>query len=185
MIKKHLNRLLVFAFLVLFIVSMRIMRQYADNVMEYNNEKILDLRMGYSRDDIINYINRLNDNGKDYYVKKFHLIDTFYPIIYGLFYILTLSYLIKRIFTKNRFVKFVLLIPVIGVICDYGENILLNSFVRNAENISKNMAVFSGYLTIAKFITLYFSLLLIIVSIVYFMIKMIKTRIYSKGKNGV
>ena len=72
---KNLHIILVFASFVLFIVSMQIMRHYANNVMEYNNEKILDLRFGYSYDDVKHYANGLNDNGKNCYVKDFHLFD--------------------------------------------------------------------------------------------------------------
>jgi hypothetical protein len=148
--------------------------------MKFNNETILDLRRGYSHEDIENYIDGLNDSGRNYYVKKFHLIDTFYSIVYGIFYIITLSYLTKNIFGKNKFVKFVLLIPIIGIICDYGENILIDSFIKNVNNMSRNISTLSSSMTIIKFITVYFSLLLIIILIICLIIKKIKLKKYNK-----
>jgi len=164
---KYLHIILVFVSFILFIASMQIMRHYANKVTEYNNEKILDLRFGYSFDDVKHYINGLNDNGKNYYVKKFHLFDTFYPIIYGVFYILTLSYFIWNFFTKYRLIKLILLIPIVGIICDYCENILINSFIKNVNNVSNNICTLSSILTIIKFIAVYLSLLLVIILMFY------------------
>jgi lysylphosphatidylglycerol synthetase-like protein (DUF2156 family) len=139
--------------------------------MEYNNEKVLDLRFGYSYDDVKNYINGLNDRGKIYYVNNFHLFDTFYPIIYGIFYIVTLLFFIQNLFPKNKFKKLILLIPIIGIICDYCENILINSFIENIYDVSNNICILSSYLTIIKFFAIYLSLLLVIVFTVYYIFR--------------
>jgi hypothetical protein len=139
--------------------------------MEYSNEKVLDLRFGYSYDDVKNYINGLNDSGKKYYVNNFHLFDTFYPIIYGIFYIVTLLYFINNIFSKYKFIKLILLIPITGIICDYCENILINSFVKYIDNVSNNICILSSFLTITKFIAIYLSLLLVIILMVYYILR--------------
>jgi hypothetical protein len=169
--RKNIHIILVFVSFVLFIISMQIMRHYANNVMEYSNEKVLDLRFGYSYNDVRNYINGLNDNGKIYYVNNFHLFDTFYPIIYGIFYIVTLLYFIKNAFSPNKSIKSVLLIPIIGIICDYCENTLINSFIKNIDNVSNDICTLSSYLTIIKFIAIYLSLLLVIIFMVYYILR--------------
>ena len=66
--KNNIHMILVFVSLALFIAGMCIMRYHANNIINDNNERILDLRMGYSSDDIIHYINGLDNNSKDYYV---------------------------------------------------------------------------------------------------------------------
>jgi hypothetical protein len=177
---KGIHIILVFVSFLLFIVSMQIMRHYANNVMEYNNEKILDLRFGYSYDDVKYYINGLNNNGKNYYIKKLHLFDTFYPIIYGTFYILALSYFIRNSLPKNRIIKLILLIPIIGIICDYCENILINSFVKNIDNVLNNICKLSSYFTKIKFIAIYLSLLLVIILLIYSICK----KIYKKRQTS-
>jgi len=176
MINKYLHIKMVFVSFIIFITSMQIMRHYANNVMEYNNEKIPDLRFGYSIDGLKHYINGLNDNEKSYYINNFHLFDTFYPIIYGIFYIITLLYFILNFLPKNKFFKLILLIPIIGVICDYCENILIDSFIKNINTVSNIMCALSSSLTIIKFIAIYLSLLLVIVFIAY----VICNKLYKK-----
>jgi hypothetical protein len=146
------------------------MRYYADNVVHNDNEKILDLRMGYTYDEVINYISGLTNDSKNYYIQKFHFVDTFYPIIYCAFYILILSFLLKNIFSKNKMVNIILAIPFVGTVCDYAENALINSFIENSPNISKDIVRISSNLTKVKFITIYFSLFLAVSLIIYLFI---------------
>jgi len=171
MIKKNLHLTMVFISLVLFLVSMYIMRFYANNVTEHNSEKIIDLRMGYSYDEIVNYINQLDDNGKNYYVSRFHFVDTFYPIIYCIFYATILSYLIKKCFPKIKIIKMLLVLPIIGMICDLIENILLNHIVNNFDNFKENIVNISSVFTIVKFIMVYTSLTL---SVLFLMVIIVK-----------
>jgi hypothetical protein len=51
------------------------MRYYANNLLIYaKDEKILDLRFGYSVDDVKTYLDKLGHGGRNYYLNKFHLI---------------------------------------------------------------------------------------------------------------
>jgi hypothetical protein len=163
--------ILILISFILFITSMRIMRFYSNNLANFvSNEKILDLRMGYSYNNVNEYLNKLGEEGRNYYLKTFHLIDTFYPIIYCSFYLIALSYLINKCFKKRKY-YILLLLPIIGTICDYGENIFINSFIKSYNNISQNAVIISNYLTRIKFILVYTSLLCIILLIVFLIIK--------------
>jgi hypothetical protein len=155
------------------------MRYYADNFLVYApDEKILDLRIGYSIDDVKNYLNKLGEDGRHYYLNIFHFIDTFYPIIYCSFYLITLGYFVKKIISK-KMKYMILLIPIIGMVCDYGENIFINSFVKNINNIDNISVLISNIFTKIKFISAYGSLLLIIVLCTIFVIK--KTKRYKEN----
>jgi hypothetical protein len=78
------------------------MRYYANNLLFYaRDEKIMDLRFSYSMGDVKNYLDKLGNDGKNYYLNKFHLIDTFYPITYCAFYLITLGYLVKNVLSKK------------------------------------------------------------------------------------
>jgi hypothetical protein len=150
------------------------MRYYANNLLIYAaDEKILDLRFGYSINDIKNYLEKLGGDGKNYYLNEFHFIDMFYPIIYCAFYLITLGYFIKNIIS-NGLKYLILLLPIIGMICDYGENILINSFIKNVNNIHDDGVLLANIFTKIKFIAAYGSLILIIVLLIMFIIKKIK-----------
>jgi hypothetical protein len=150
------------------------MRYYANNLLVYaGDEKILDLRFGYSIEDVKDYLNALGENGRNYYLNKFHFIDTFYPVIYCAFYLITLGYFIKRVISK-KWKYLILLLPVIGIICDYGENIFINLFIKNINNISDATVLMANVFTKIKFISAYGSLLLIIILLTIFIIKKIR-----------
>jgi hypothetical protein len=156
------------------------MRHYSNNLSNFiANEEILDLRMGYSFDDAVHYLNSLGEDGRKYYLNTFHLVDTFYPIIYFAFYVITLSYFIKKIF-KSKICFIVLLVPLIGSICDYGENIFINSFIKNMNNITEKNVIIANYFTRIKFISVYSSLLLIILLMVFHMINKLRIRIDNR-----
>jgi hypothetical protein len=175
--KEKWHIVLIIISFILFMISMRVMRFYSSNVTNYiNNEKILDLRMGYSYNNVNEYLTKLGEDGRNYYAKTFHLIDTFYPIIYCAFYLITLLYLIKKCFTKNGKQNILLLLPIIGIICDYGENILINLFIKNINNISKIGVMISNCFTIIKFISIYGSLLIIMILILLLIIKNVKIK---------
>jgi hypothetical protein len=155
----------------MFIVSMRIMRFYANNLSESNNA-ILDLRFyGYNAEDAKKFLTEINETGRNYYINQFHVIDTFYPIIYCIFYVTILSYLIKKCFPKNKKLKILLVLPIVGMICDFIENILINHIIKNYDNSLENIVNISSTFTIIKFIMVYTSLAL---SIIFLMIIVIK-----------
>ena len=64
--------------------------------------------------------------------------------------------------------------PVIGIIGDYGENILIDSFVKDINNVSGNRSLASNYFTILKFAAIYISLFLVIILMLYLIIRQIK-----------
>jgi hypothetical protein len=150
------------------------MRYYANNLLFYvSDEKILDLRFGYSIDDVKNYLDKLGNDGRNYYLNKFHFIDTFYPIVYCAFYLITLWYFVKKTISK-KWKYLILLLPIIGTICDYGENIFINSFIKGITNIREANVLMADIFTKIKFISVYGALLLIILLLTIFIIKKIK-----------
>jgi hypothetical protein len=63
---------------------------------------------------------------------------------------------------------------IIGIICDYGENIFINSFIKDIVNIREARVLIANIFTKIKFISVYGSLLLIIILLAIFIIKKIK-----------
>jgi hypothetical protein len=114
---------------------------------------------------------------------NFYLVDTLYPILYFAFYVITLSYFIKRIF-KEKIYFIILLLPLIGIICDYGETILVNSFIKNIniteENIPEKDVMIVNYFIGIKYIAGYLSLLLIIILMVLHIIIKLRIRMDNR-----
>jgi hypothetical protein len=155
------------------------MRYYANSLLLYtSNEKILDLRFGYSMDEVKSYLDKLGEDGRNYYLDTFHFIDTFYPIIYCTFYLITLGYFIKNVISK-KWKYLILLVPIIGIAGDYGENIFINSFINDTKNIHNISVLLANIFTKIKFISVYGSLLIIIILLIIYVIK--KINIYKEN----
>jgi hypothetical protein len=169
--KNFFHVILIVISFILFIISMRVMRYYANNLSLYvSSEKILDLRFGYSMDEVKNYLDKLGKDGRNYYSDEFHFIDTFYPVIYCAFYLLTLGYFVKNVISR-RWKYSILLIPIIGIICDYGENFFINSFIKDTNNIHDSSVLMANIFTKIKFVSVYGSLLIIIILLIIYVIK--------------
>ena len=176
-LKRHVHLILVIVFLLLFICSMRIMRFYANSVENYNKEKILDLRFGYSTTDVNKYLAFLSSEGKQIYLNKFYLIDSFYPIIYTMFYVLTLSLLLSLCFPNTRKTVLFLIFPIIGAISDYLENNFIKKFLKDINEINDFNVKLSSTFTILKFISIYATFAMIIILLVTLIIKILKNKI--------
>ena len=176
-LKRSVHILLTIVFLLLFIFCMRLMRSYAYSVENYNNEIILDLRFGYSRSDVSKYLAFLSNEGKQIYLDKFYLMDSFYSIIYTTFYILALSLLLPLCFPNIRKIFFILFLPIIGAASDYLENHFIKSFLKDIYEINDLNIRLSSTFTIIKFISAYASFAIIIILIIKLIIKIFKNRV--------
>jgi hypothetical protein len=174
-IKRTVHIALIIVFFILFMGSMRLMRFYANSVKNYGNEKILDLRFGYSTIDVNKFIALLTDNGRHIYLNRFYVIDSIYPVIYSIFYILVLSFLIGLCFPKNYKILCLLLLPIIGAICDYIENYFIKSFLKDIIIANDINIKISNIFTMIKFISIYVTFILFLV--VVLLIKIIRNNV--------
>ena len=108
-------------------------------------DNMLDLKYGYSSNDVENVFNILGLEGRQIYVLSALILDTIFPILYVNFFI-GIRYLLKL----NRF-SFVIVLILIGVI-DILENIQI-AIIMSAEsfNLVTNSQIYlSSITTIAK-----------------------------------
>ena len=91
-------------------------------------DNMLDLKYGYSRNDVENVFNILGLEGRQIYVLSALILDTIFPILYVNFFI-GIRYLLKL----NRF-SFVIVLILIGVI-DILENIQI-AIIMSSESFN-------------------------------------------------
>jgi hypothetical protein len=110
-------------------------------------DNMLDLKYGYSRNDVENVFNILGLEGRQIYVLSALILDTIFPILYVNFFI-GIRYLLKL----NRF-SFVIFLILIGVI-DILENIQI-AVIMSTESfslVSVSQIYLSSITTMAKWI---------------------------------
>lgn len=118
----------------------------------------LDLKFGY---DLPQAMKVLSDLGQDTLPKyRFGLIvtDMAYPVIYACFF----SLLLFRAWSP----KFVLVIPILVMLLDIGENLSILTLVDTFPNLSESDVRLASNFSTAKWSMVIFTLLLIIVGFV-------------------
>jgi len=135
--------LLIFAF---YLVPKHDVNQLSDNIV------LLDLRLWYSANDVIELFSKLDVNGREAYTSFVLFIDMIYPLVYGITLIFFLAFLLKKRFTNSSYFLYLIYLPFGIMFSDYLENtstlILLNKFpaVNNNLVMLGSMATFLKWL---------------------------------------
>ena len=133
------------------------MRYFANKIAAYQDfQKILDLRMGYSFEECLSYLSGLGEDGRSLYKNCFFYIDLVYMLIYNTFYFSALLFLLGR--TGLKKCNPVLLLPLLGLIFDLGENLLIRQMINNFLTMSQILCNVSSIFTVLKFVCAYGSL---------------------------
>lgn len=138
--------------------------------------KILDTRFSYTRDDVINEFKKLKPEGRKLYTFIVGRIDMAYPLIYGLFFILILAYLFKKTTKIDSKVILIALLPALGMLFDYLENMNTLHLLKRYPAISVQNVARGEQMTRMKHGILFISMGLTFFLAVALMFKKIKHR---------
>lgn len=153
----------------LFAVMYALMRHGASHLLRLSEPLgILDLHFGYGMDTVKQLMEDLGEAGRSYYKDTFYLYDTFYPIAYMLFYTLSLAYMLKKLEIKKAILHLVIVLPVLGMIFDWLENLSIRQILLDYPAISKALLSLSNTATIMKFLLAYTSAAFLIVSLILY-----------------
>ena len=108
--------LVLFAALVLPGQSARSQSQGVDNGSP-------DLSIYYSAEQLYEMAEAYGEQGRADYVRVRFTFDLIWPLVYTFFLVTTISWVYKRSFTSQNFWQRVNLLPLLGMTCDYLENI--------------------------------------------------------------
>lgn len=120
--------------------------------------KILDLRFGYSLEEVNLFFRQIGSEGRILY-EKISMADMFYPIFYGLL----LMSLISRFTKGNSKLLLLNLIPLVMIILDFVENISIKKLMTHFPNIGADMVSFTSILTQAKWVFVGLSIFLVLI----------------------
>ncbi|MGY5852294.1 MAG: hypothetical protein RTU92_01865 [Candidatus Thorarchaeota archaeon] len=162
-------------FLIISVVTIMIMSLAIVPIMdaESGNLSSLDTRFFYTYDDVTELLTALGPTGRLYYLYQ-KIVDSFFPIGYGIGLTLALGYLWKRNELKTSW-SFIILLPVIGAVFDYTENILITTQLVSFPVISEVIVNLAVIATILKWVFLYAAFALLFILILVVIIKSVRT----------
>lgn len=113
------------------------------------NESILDFKINYISTDAYHFFQQLGTDGRQFYFRLL-LFDFIFPIVYMLFGInLTIFTINKQEHFRDWQLIFVLF-PILGMICDWIENILILSMIQSYDESFLELATYSSTVTLLK-----------------------------------
>ena len=136
---------------------------------------------GYSYQQAISLLEALGEVGRNVYLFQQLPADFVYPGLFAISYSLLLTWLFAKSFESNSKIFFLALVPVLGGLFDYLENIGIVLMINAFPDISQELVGVVSTFTLLKsaFTTGFYVLLL--VGIFSFIIRRIKSQSVNKG----
>ena len=115
----------------------------------------------------------LGEDGRNVYLFQQLPVDFIYPGLFAISYALLLTWLFAKSFESNSKIFFLALVPVLGGLFDYLENVGIIIMINAFPNISQGLVGVVNFFTLLKsaFTTGFYILLL--VGIIFFIIRKI------------
>lgn len=173
----------VIVFLVLFIISLSLINGDIIGVKKLKEITggvgILDLESSYTPEYAYDILELQGERGREFYRNLLIYQDFIFPVIYTVFWIILIIYLYSKWLNNRKLLASIVIVPLIGGICDLTENILiLNMLSAYPEKLYK-LAYYSNIFTNIKNISILMSVVLTIISMIVLVSKYIKARIQS------
>lgn len=166
---------------VLFIVMFFVFMVVADKNMQaigsieekMGEVKLLDTRFFYDADTVYNVLENLGETGRNYYRELLLKTELIFPLVYRFFIIVTLCFLFRWWVDKKSSWNLICFIPLVDLLFDYMENFIVLIMLKQYPDLSVVLATLVGYITMIKYIFVYFAWFLILFSIVMIIGKLI------------
>ena len=115
------------------------------------SKNILDLRLFYSLDDVMQYFDSIGEEGRNDYRFVTLVVDSLFPILYGTLIILQTAGAVGKFFNKNKMLLMLCLIAPLGlVLFDFLENANTRALLNAYPNISEDMVQQGQFYTQTK-----------------------------------
>jgi hypothetical protein len=125
----------------------------------------LDLMPGYSAAQAYSAISAYNEDGRVFYLLIELTVDLIYPIIYSLFFSLTILYFLRRNAAQRPGLARLALLPFGALICDWAENAGIVTMLLTYPAQQPVVGVVTGLLTSLKWIFAGLSLLAVVFAV--------------------
>lgn len=110
--------------------------------------QILDLQRTYTLSEVNEFFTKLKPEGRVIYKHVASFVDMIYPFVYGVLFILILTFLLKNLFGDGSNWLFLALTPLLIMLFDFLENInilaLLDTFPQLSNDLVERGAMFTS-----------------------------------------
>lgn len=125
-----------------------------------------DLSFYYSATELYEMADSYGEEGREAYIRARFTFDLIWPLVYGFFLVATISWLSKFAFPAGSIWQRSNLLPVMGVIFDYLENISTSLVMWRYPAQTLFLDWFAGIFTAIKWITIGTSFVILVAALV-------------------
>lgn len=164
MLRKYSNwKIILPSSILFFLYTLIIFPFYLSQMNEIANEKVLflDGRLNYNYEQVNTLFNKMGREGRDIYHFMAGKVDMIYPIVYGVFFVLLLASLLKKLFSKKSKIIVLSFLPLVGALFDYLENFNTLKLLNKFPNITPEQVAYGSQMTQIKWVFLIMSILLV------------------------
>lgn len=167
-----INKSILMISSIIFVLFMVIVLPKASTYMEnITGTKISpDTNLLYNRDDLFNIASVYGQEGRDAYIFLRFTFDLVWPIVYFIFLVSFISILIQELQIKRRY-KYLLFLPIFGVIFDFLENIFCVIVMNKYPTELMLFAQIAPIMTLFKWIFMGMSICSIFILIILLIFK--------------
>jgi hypothetical protein len=152
-------------FALLLVFNLIVFPGYINEITQGEDPRILDVRFGFSPDEAYNTLASFSDRGRIVYFRMLALIDSIYPVVYGLFFILTASFFLNKALKKGSIWRLFNLAAIDIVIFDFLENLFLISLLMRFPERADGLARLASFAGMIKWLSVAVTLGIIVTGI--------------------
>ena len=141
-------------------------------------ERIIDMKIFYSYEEVYSTINAYGQDGINYY-EKIQLLDLIFPLTYAFAFSSVIARLFNRVNEVSEKAQLVILIPFITALLDYIENLGIFIMLRLHPHRYFIVALITNIITVLKF-TGFVAFIFIIIFLFFFSLKSRSKKVRDK-----
>ena len=144
--------------------------------------KLLDMMpQGYNSEYVNELFKKLGTEGRDVYLFNQIPVDMVYPFLFAITYSLLIAYFLKKLDKLSTSFFYLCLLPIIGGIADYLENIGIITMLNDYPDLSHEQISTTNFFSLIKSLSTTLFFITLIVVIILIGIRSLKLK--RSGKN--
>ena len=111
-----------------------------------------DVSFYYTAERLYEMAESYGEQGRARYIESARTFDLWWPLVYTFFLATSLSWLTRRLFAEGSLWQRANLVPIIGMLLDYAENISVATVMGRYPEPTPILASLAGILTVLKWL---------------------------------
>ena len=132
--------------------------------------RILDQQRNYTTEMAYHFLDAYGESGRQTY-RRILAADVFYPLLYGAFLSIAITWFFRRAFAAERVVQLLNLLPWLTVLFDYAENIGLYVMLAKYPTQLPTVVAITSHLSMLKQLLSSMSILALLIGIIFYLAK--------------